>query len=82
MRFARCSPPPSFALARSTSRQRSWHALIGKANRARNKAGLDRQRDTGERMDALLRGADWAQTGTNGTNGNGAVPSMATERAL
>jgi integrase len=42
---------------------------------------MDRQRDTGERMDALLRGADWAQTGTNGTNGNGAVPP-ATEGPL
>lgn len=28
---------------------------------------MDRQRDTGARMDALIRGADWAQMGTNGT---------------
>jgi integrase len=27
---------------------------------------MERQRDTGARMDALIRGADWAQTGTNG----------------
>jgi integrase len=27
---------------------------------------MERGRDTGERMDALLRGAEWAQTGTNG----------------
>ena len=26
---------------------------------------IQRKRDTGERVDALLRGADWAQTGTN-----------------
>jgi integrase len=26
---------------------------------------MERKRDTGERMDALVRGADWAQTGTN-----------------
>jgi hypothetical protein len=26
---------------------------------------MERQRDTGERMDALVRGADWAQRGTN-----------------
>lgn len=26
---------------------------------------MERQRDTGERMDALVRGADWAPTGTN-----------------
>ena len=43
---------------------------------------MDRQPDTGERMDALLRGADWAQTGTNGTNGNGAVPSGNRRTAL
>lgn len=27
---------------------------------------MERKRDTGARMDALIRGADWAQTGTNG----------------
>ena len=27
---------------------------------------MDRKRDTGARMDALLRGADWARMGTNG----------------
>ena len=27
---------------------------------------MEQKRDTGERMDALLRGADWAQMGTNG----------------
>jgi hypothetical protein len=27
---------------------------------------MARSRDTGERLDALLRGADWAQVGTNG----------------
>jgi hypothetical protein len=26
---------------------------------------MERQRDTGERMDALVCGADWAQAGTN-----------------
>jgi hypothetical protein len=26
---------------------------------------MERQRDTGVRLDALIRGADWAQTGTN-----------------
>jgi integrase len=30
---------------------------------------MERTRDTGERMDALVRGADWAQTGTS------AIPS-------
>ena len=28
---------------------------------------MERKRDTGERMDALVKGADWAQMGTNGT---------------
>jgi hypothetical protein len=27
---------------------------------------IERKRDTGERMDAPVRGVDWAQTGTNG----------------
>jgi integrase len=36
---------------------------------------MERKRDTGERMDALMRGADWAQTGTNG-NGD-ASPALA-----
>ena len=26
---------------------------------------MERKRDTGERMDALVRGADWAATGSN-----------------
>jgi hypothetical protein len=26
---------------------------------------MERERDTGARMDALIRGADWAQAGTN-----------------
>jgi hypothetical protein len=26
---------------------------------------MERKRDTGQRMDALIRGADWAQMGTN-----------------
>ncbi len=32
---------------------------------------MERKRDTGQRMDALVRGADWAQMGTNGANGTG-----------
>jgi hypothetical protein len=27
---------------------------------------MERKRDTGQRMDALIRGADWAQMGTSG----------------
>jgi hypothetical protein len=52
---------------------------IARANEARAAVGLPaighvtnhslrkmaRQRDTGARMGALVRGADWAQTGTN-----------------
>jgi hypothetical protein len=29
---------------------------------------MERKRDIGGRIDALIQGADWAQMGTNGTN--------------
>jgi integrase len=35
---------------------------------------MQRQRDTGQRMDALVRAADWAQTGTNGAESVGVLP--------
>jgi integrase len=38
---------------------------------------LERQRDTGARMDALIRAADWAQTGTNE---NGEPEALSIER--
>jgi hypothetical protein len=34
---------------------------------------MERQRDTGARMDALIRGADWAQTGTNDAEAVGSL---------
>jgi integrase len=34
---------------------------------------MSRERDTGERMDALVRGADWAQVGTSGDSDAAAV---------
>jgi integrase len=37
---------------------------------------MERQRDTGNRMDALIQGADWAQTGTNDADGAAAVPEL------
>jgi integrase len=40
---------------------------------------MERQRDTGERMDALLRGADWAEPGTNGPAEVVVMPTAATE---
>lgn len=40
---------------------------------------MERKRDTGERMDALVRGADWAQTGTNGELEVEALSVAATE---
>jgi hypothetical protein len=40
---------------------------------------MERERDTGERMDALVRGADWARMGTNGANGDGALAVAATD---
>jgi hypothetical protein len=35
---------------------------------------MERKRDTGARMDALIRGADWALAGTSGSEANGALP--------
>jgi integrase len=39
---------------------------------------MERSRDTGARMDALLKGADWAQTGTNGASTADPLPAEAT----
>jgi integrase len=43
---------------------------------------MERQRDTGARMDALIRAADWAQTGTNGDRELGALPRPETKEAV
>lgn len=40
---------------------------------------MERKRDTGERMDALVRGADWAETGRNAVPGAEALSAAATE---
>jgi hypothetical protein len=40
---------------------------------------MERKRDTGERMDALVKGADWAPLGTNGANGVGTLSVAATK---
>ncbi len=42
---------------------------------------MERKRDTGERMDALVRGADWAQTGTNGDGTAEALSTLTTKEA-
>ncbi len=42
---------------------------------------MERQRDTGARMDALIRAADWAQTGTNRAVEPEALPSLETQEA-
>jgi hypothetical protein len=39
---------------------------------------MKRKRDTGTRMDALVRGADWAQMGTNGEEAPAPVSVQAT----
>ena len=39
---------------------------------------MQRDRDTGARMDALVRGADWAQMGTYGDGDHSAVASVDT----
>ena len=43
---------------------------------------MERQRDTGQRMDALIRSADWAQTGTNGVQPAESLSALATENPL
>jgi integrase len=40
---------------------------------------MERKRDTGERMDAPVKGADWAQMGTNGAEAVEPVSVVATE---
>jgi integrase len=40
---------------------------------------MERKRDTGERMDDLIRGADWARMGTNAAGEVAALPVVATE---
>jgi integrase len=43
---------------------------------------MERDRDTGSRMDALIQGADWAQMGTNGAMPDESVSIVATEKPV
>ena len=43
---------------------------------------MERQRDTGARMDALIRGADWVKTGTNHGETHEPLPPAATESSV
>jgi hypothetical protein len=43
---------------------------------------LERKRDHGERLDALVRGADWARMGTSGDSEEATAEAEATESAL
>jgi integrase len=43
---------------------------------------MERSRDTGARMDALIRGAEWAQTGTNGSEPSAVFSSEKTKTPL
>jgi hypothetical protein len=40
---------------------------------------MERTRDTGVRMDALIRGADWAQMGPNGAEAVDPASTLATK---
>jgi len=40
---------------------------------------MERKRDTGERMDALLRGADWAEMGRSSDQALDPMPTAATK---
>jgi integrase len=42
---------------------------------------MERKRDTGARMDALIQGADWAQVGTNGLTPADSVASLENGKA-
>jgi hypothetical protein len=42
---------------------------------------MDRKRETGARMDELVRGADWAQLGTNATQELERVAKLENEEA-
>jgi hypothetical protein len=42
---------------------------------------MTRKRDTGARMDALVRGADWARTGTNEHHDTNSLPAEKTNGA-
>ncbi len=42
---------------------------------------MERKRETGARMDELVRGADWARMGTNSPEGFEAVANAANEKA-
>jgi hypothetical protein len=41
---------------------------------------MERKRDTGARMDALLRGADWARLGTNSAEAVDPVATAANDK--
>ena len=43
---------------------------------------MERKRDTGAKMDALIRGADWAQAGTNGNSEAEALSVAATKNPV
>jgi len=40
---------------------------------------MEHKRDVGERMDALVKAADWAQTGTSDVESGSPASSLATE---
>lgn len=43
---------------------------------------MERTRDTGARMDALVRGADWAAMGSKGADPVQPLPNLATESPI
>ena len=51
--------------ATATLEARYWGQPIGEDHLEVYARKVERKRDTGERMDALIRGADWAQTSTS-----------------
>jgi len=60
------------------SRMRSRRSRVALEVYARK---MERKRDTGQRMDALIRGADWTRAGTNDECESEAVAASENEKA-
>jgi integrase len=66
---------PAYAMAQM------GHSSAARALEVYSKV-MERKRDTGARMDALLRGADWARVGTDEVESPKPLAALATEEAV
>ena len=65
----------------SLTRSQAGHTSAAMALEVYAKS-MARKRDTGEKVDALIRGAEWAQAGTNGSDPEILSPSLETKTPL